>query len=187
MNRELKGESLILSIKGPPLSLSHVSAVAVIRVPCCNAAPLAGGECSYGYLYLVPNSPLGLLGAGLFLVATPPASVTTGGLHQVRVSGAVCASTPGFLTPEISTSTLSQKSFGGGGSNPKAMLASEFSSSWPGSGMKAAMARASYGFSSHDNRGLLPRQPWLGLAHTCRCCIMKEGKERSGPKMRWIS
>ncbi|VDL91023.1 unnamed protein product [Schistocephalus solidus] len=53
------------------------------------------GECSCGCLYLVPNSHLGLLVAGLFPAATPRATVTTIGLNQVRVSGVVWAFTPG--------------------------------------------------------------------------------------------
>ncbi|VDM01370.1 unnamed protein product [Schistocephalus solidus] len=45
---------------------------------------------------------------GFFPAATPWANVTTGGLNQVRVSGVVCASTPGILTPELPTSPLSK-------------------------------------------------------------------------------
>ncbi|VDL94193.1 unnamed protein product [Schistocephalus solidus] len=43
---------------------------------------------------MVPKSYLWLLEVGFFPAATPRATVTTGGLNQVRVSGAVCASTP---------------------------------------------------------------------------------------------
>uniref|UniRef100_A0A183SGT9 Endo/exonuclease/phosphatase domain-containing protein n=1 Tax=Schistocephalus solidus TaxID=70667 RepID=A0A183SGT9_SCHSO len=43
---------------------------------------------------LVPNSHLWLLEFGFFPATTPRETVTTGGLNQVRVSGAVCASTP---------------------------------------------------------------------------------------------
>ncbi|VDM03497.1 unnamed protein product, partial [Schistocephalus solidus] len=39
-----------------------------------------------------------LLEVGFFPAATPRATVTTGGLTQVRVSGVVCASTPALLT-----------------------------------------------------------------------------------------
>ncbi|VDM01544.1 unnamed protein product [Schistocephalus solidus] len=54
-----------------------------------------GGKCSCGRLLLVPNSHLVLLEVGLFPAATPRATVTTGGLNQVRVSSVVCASTTG--------------------------------------------------------------------------------------------
>ncbi|VDL91649.1 unnamed protein product [Schistocephalus solidus] len=43
---------------------------------------------------LVPNSYLWLLEAGFFQAAAPRATVMTGGLNQVRVSGVVSASTP---------------------------------------------------------------------------------------------
>ncbi|VDL85856.1 unnamed protein product [Schistocephalus solidus] len=43
---------------------------------------------------MVPNSHLWLLEVGFFPAATPQATVTTGGLNQMRVSGDVCASTP---------------------------------------------------------------------------------------------
>ncbi|VDL93135.1 unnamed protein product [Schistocephalus solidus] len=43
---------------------------------------------------MVPNSHLWLLEVRFFPAATPRATVTTGGLNQVRVSGVVCASTP---------------------------------------------------------------------------------------------
>ncbi|VDL98503.1 unnamed protein product [Schistocephalus solidus] len=52
------------------------------------------GECSCGRLQLVHNSLLWLLEVGFFPVAIPRATVTTGGLNQVRVTGVVCASTP---------------------------------------------------------------------------------------------
>ncbi|VDM01218.1 unnamed protein product [Schistocephalus solidus] len=54
----------------------------------------SGGECSCGRLQLVPNSHLWPLEVGYFPAATPRATVTTGGLNQVRVFGVVCASTP---------------------------------------------------------------------------------------------
>ncbi|VDL93504.1 unnamed protein product [Schistocephalus solidus] len=57
-------------------------------------------------------------GAGLFPAATPRATVKTGGLNQERVSGVVCASTPGFLTPESPTSIALKKFYGEGESNP---------------------------------------------------------------------
>ncbi|VDM00119.1 unnamed protein product [Schistocephalus solidus] len=49
------------------------------------------GECSCGRLYLVPNFHLHV--PGLFPAAKPRAIVTTGGLNQARVSGALCAFT----------------------------------------------------------------------------------------------
>ncbi|VDL99372.1 unnamed protein product [Schistocephalus solidus] len=52
------------------------------------------GECSCGRLYLVPNSHWWLLKVGFFPAATPQATVTNGGLNQVRVYGVVFASTP---------------------------------------------------------------------------------------------
>ncbi|VDL98808.1 unnamed protein product [Schistocephalus solidus] len=59
-----------------------------------------------------------LLEVGFFPAVTPRATVTTGGLNQVRVSGVVCASTPG---PDARTSHLPplKKSYGGGDSNPE--------------------------------------------------------------------
>ncbi|VDL95814.1 unnamed protein product [Schistocephalus solidus] len=45
---------------------------------------------------------------GLFPAATPRAIVTTGGLNQVRVSGAVCASKPGISDSQISHLALSK-------------------------------------------------------------------------------
>ncbi|VDL96589.1 unnamed protein product [Schistocephalus solidus] len=78
-----------------------------------------GGECSCGCLYLVPNSHLCLLEVVFFPVATPRATVTTGGLNQVRNFGAVWASTPGMSDSRTShLPTLLKKSYGGGDSNP---------------------------------------------------------------------
>ncbi|VDL92746.1 unnamed protein product [Schistocephalus solidus] len=53
-----------------------------------------GGDFSCGRLFMVPNSHLWLPKVGFFPAATPRATVTTGGLNQVRVSGVACASTP---------------------------------------------------------------------------------------------
>ncbi|VDL89166.1 unnamed protein product [Schistocephalus solidus] len=76
----------------------------------------SGGECSYGCLYLVPNSHMWPSEVGFFPAATPRATVTTGGLNQVRASGAVCASAPGMFDSRTSHSL--EKSYGGGDSNP---------------------------------------------------------------------
>ncbi|VDM05247.1 unnamed protein product [Schistocephalus solidus] len=45
------------------------------------------------------------------------ATVTTGGLNQVRASGVVCASTPGMSDSRTSHLTPLKKSYGGGHSN----------------------------------------------------------------------
>ncbi|VDL85547.1 unnamed protein product [Schistocephalus solidus] len=59
-----------------------------------------------------------LLEVGFFPVATPRATVTTGGLNQARVSGVVCASTPGMSDSRTSHLPPLKNSFGGGDSNP---------------------------------------------------------------------
>uniref|UniRef100_A0A183TFX7 Endo/exonuclease/phosphatase domain-containing protein n=1 Tax=Schistocephalus solidus TaxID=70667 RepID=A0A183TFX7_SCHSO len=61
---------------------------------------------------------LWLLVAVLFPAATPRATVTTSGLNQARVSGAVCASTPGIADSRTSHLPPLKKSYGGGDSNP---------------------------------------------------------------------
>ncbi|VDM00665.1 unnamed protein product [Schistocephalus solidus] len=55
---------------------------------------------------------------GFFPAATPQATVTTGGLNQVRVSGVVCASTPGMSDSRTSSFPPLKKFYGGGDSNP---------------------------------------------------------------------
>ncbi|VDL89489.1 unnamed protein product [Schistocephalus solidus] len=55
---------------------------------------------------------------GFFPAATPRATVTTGGLNQVRVSGVVCASTPGMSDSRTSHLPPLKKSYSGGDSNP---------------------------------------------------------------------
>ncbi|VDM05643.1 unnamed protein product [Schistocephalus solidus] len=77
----------------------------------------SGGECSCGRLSLVPNSHLWLLEVGFFPAATPRATVTTSGLNQVRVSGVVCASTPGMSDSRTSHLPTLKMSYGGGDSN----------------------------------------------------------------------
>ncbi|VDL93031.1 unnamed protein product [Schistocephalus solidus] len=44
---------------------------------------------------MVPNSNLCLLEVGFFPAVTPRTTIMTSGLDQVRVSGVMCASTPG--------------------------------------------------------------------------------------------
>ncbi|VDM03840.1 unnamed protein product [Schistocephalus solidus] len=61
---------------------------------------------------------MSLLEVGLFPAATPRATVTTGGLNQVRVSGVVCASTPGMSHSRTYQFPPLKKSYGGGDSNP---------------------------------------------------------------------
>ncbi|VDM02093.1 unnamed protein product [Schistocephalus solidus] len=55
---------------------------------------------------------------GFFPAATPRATVTTGGLNQVRVSGVVCAFTPGMSDSRTCHLPPVKKSYGGGDSNP---------------------------------------------------------------------
>ncbi|VDL95438.1 unnamed protein product [Schistocephalus solidus] len=57
---------------------------------------------------------------GFFPAAPPRATVTTGGLNHVRVSGVVCASTPGMSDSRTSHLSPLKKSYGGGDSNPPA-------------------------------------------------------------------
>ncbi|VDL97638.1 unnamed protein product [Schistocephalus solidus] len=59
-----------------------------------------------------------LLEVGFFPAATPQATVTTGGLNQVRVSGVVCASTPDMSDSRTSHLPPLKNSYGGGDSNP---------------------------------------------------------------------
>ncbi|VDL92732.1 unnamed protein product [Schistocephalus solidus] len=47
---------------------------------------------------------------GFFPAATPRATVTTGGLNQVRVSGVVCASTPGCSVSPLTLSAWNVRS-----------------------------------------------------------------------------
>ncbi|VDL91120.1 unnamed protein product [Schistocephalus solidus] len=54
----------------------------------------------------------------LFPAATPRATVTTGGLNQMRVSGAVGASTSGMSDSRTSNLPPLNQSYGGGDSNP---------------------------------------------------------------------
>ncbi|VDL92647.1 unnamed protein product [Schistocephalus solidus] len=56
---------------------------------------------------------------GYFPAATPRATVTTGGLNQVRASGVVCASTPGMSGSRTSHLPPLKKSFGGGDIDPR--------------------------------------------------------------------
>uniref|UniRef100_A0A183TRB0 C2H2-type domain-containing protein n=1 Tax=Schistocephalus solidus TaxID=70667 RepID=A0A183TRB0_SCHSO len=56
--------------------------------------------------------------AGFFPAATPRSTVTTDGLKQVRVSDAVCASTPGMSDSRTSHLPPLKNSYGGGDSNP---------------------------------------------------------------------
>uniref|UniRef100_A0A183TND9 Serine/threonine protein kinase n=1 Tax=Schistocephalus solidus TaxID=70667 RepID=A0A183TND9_SCHSO len=67
---------------------------------------------------LVPNSHPWLLEVGFFPAATPRATVTTGGLNQVRVFGVVCASTLGMSDSRTSHLPPLKKSYGGGDSIP---------------------------------------------------------------------
>ncbi|VDL91334.1 unnamed protein product [Schistocephalus solidus] len=78
----------------------------------------SGGELSCGRRYLVPNSHLWFLEVGFFAATTPLATVTTGGLNQVRVSGALWASTPGMSDSQTSQLPPLKKSYGGDDSNP---------------------------------------------------------------------
>ncbi|VDL93401.1 unnamed protein product [Schistocephalus solidus] len=78
----------------------------------------AGGECSCSRLLLVPNSHLWLLEVGFFPAVTLRATLTTGVLNQVRVSGVVCVSTPGMSDSRTSHFPPLKKSYGGGDSNP---------------------------------------------------------------------
>uniref|UniRef100_A0A183SK32 Uncharacterized protein n=1 Tax=Schistocephalus solidus TaxID=70667 RepID=A0A183SK32_SCHSO len=61
---------------------------------------------------------LRLLVVGFFPAATPRATVTTGGLNQVKVSGVVCASTLGMSDSRTANLPPLKKSYGGGESNP---------------------------------------------------------------------
>ncbi|VDL99393.1 unnamed protein product [Schistocephalus solidus] len=81
-------------------------------------------KCSCGRLYLEPNSHLWLLKVWFFPVATPWATVTTGGPNRVRVSGVVCASAPG-----LSDSPLI-KSDGGSKSNSAAQVSPLTLAAW---------------------------------------------------------
>ncbi|VDL92883.1 unnamed protein product [Schistocephalus solidus] len=65
----------------------------------------------------LPQGPSSLF--GFFPAATPWATVTTGGLNQVRVSGVVSASTPCMSDSRTSHLPPLEKSYGGGNSNPK--------------------------------------------------------------------
>uniref|UniRef100_A0A183SNC6 Endo/exonuclease/phosphatase domain-containing protein n=1 Tax=Schistocephalus solidus TaxID=70667 RepID=A0A183SNC6_SCHSO len=65
---------------------------------------------------------LWLLEVGFFPVATPWATVTTGGLNRVRVSGVVCASQPGMSDSRNSHLPPLKKSYGGGDRNPAARV-----------------------------------------------------------------
>ncbi|VDL90414.1 unnamed protein product [Schistocephalus solidus] len=67
---------------------------------------------------MAPKSQLWLLEVGYFPAATLWATVKTGGLHQVRVSGVVYASTPGMSDSQTSHLPPLKKSYGGGDSNP---------------------------------------------------------------------
>ncbi|VDL92244.1 unnamed protein product [Schistocephalus solidus] len=55
---------------------------------------------------------------GFFPAATPQATVTTGGLKPVRVSGVVCAFTPGMSDSRTSHLPTLKNSYGGDNSNP---------------------------------------------------------------------
>ncbi|VDL97538.1 unnamed protein product [Schistocephalus solidus] len=66
---------------------------AVYGPPVKGAAPLLSAD---GTNLLTESSHMWLLEVGFFPAATPRATVTTGGLNQLRVSGVVCASTPGM-------------------------------------------------------------------------------------------
>ncbi|VDL98617.1 unnamed protein product [Schistocephalus solidus] len=57
------------------------------------------GECSFGRLYLVPNSHLRLLEAGYFPAAISRSTAPTGELNQMMVSGVLCVYTPGPSAP----------------------------------------------------------------------------------------
>ncbi|VDL89337.1 unnamed protein product [Schistocephalus solidus] len=68
--------------------------------------------------------------AGLYPAATPQATVTTGGLNQVRVSGAMCASTPSMSDSRTSQLRPLKKSYGGGNSNPAARVSALTLTAW---------------------------------------------------------
>ncbi|VDL92194.1 unnamed protein product [Schistocephalus solidus] len=55
---------------------------------------------------------------GFFPAATPRATIKTGGLNQVRVSGVMCASTPDFSNSRNSHLPSLKNSYGGGNRNP---------------------------------------------------------------------
>ncbi|VDL91186.1 unnamed protein product [Schistocephalus solidus] len=63
-------------------------------------------------------SHLWLLEVWFFLAATHRATAKTGRLNQVRVSGVVCASTPGMSDSRSSHHPSLKKSYGGSDSNP---------------------------------------------------------------------
>ncbi|VDL88565.1 unnamed protein product [Schistocephalus solidus] len=65
---------------------------------------------------------MGLLEVGFFPAATPRATVTTGGLNQVRVSGVVCASTPSMSDSRTSHLPPLKTFYGGGDSDPAARV-----------------------------------------------------------------
>ncbi|VDM04021.1 unnamed protein product [Schistocephalus solidus] len=58
------------------------------------------------------------------------ATVTTGGLNQVRVSGVVCASTLGMSNFRTSELIPLKKSYGGGDSNPAALVSPLTLAAW---------------------------------------------------------
>ncbi|VDM03417.1 unnamed protein product [Schistocephalus solidus] len=78
----------------------------------------AGGECSCGHLLLVPNFHVWLLEVWFFPVATPRATVTTGGLNQVRLSDVVCAPKPGMSDALTSYLSPLKNPYVGGNSKP---------------------------------------------------------------------
>ncbi|VDM04646.1 unnamed protein product [Schistocephalus solidus] len=100
----------------------HVDLVIAYSIRLIYFLNLLRGECSCGRLYLVPNSHLWLLEFGFFPAVTRRATVTTGVLNQVRVSGVVCASTPGMSDSRTSHLPPLKKSYGRGDSNPSTAL-----------------------------------------------------------------
>ncbi|VDM01594.1 unnamed protein product [Schistocephalus solidus] len=103
--------SIVTAIAHPVCTvITHVNYISARFVTC--------GECSCGRLYLVPNSHLWLLEVGFFPAATPRATITTGGLNQLRVFSVVCASTPGMSDSRTSHLLPLKNSYGGGNSNP---------------------------------------------------------------------
>ncbi|VDL85542.1 unnamed protein product [Schistocephalus solidus] len=83
---------------------------------------LVCGECSCNRLYLVPNSHLWFREFWFVPAATPRATVTTGWLSQMWVSGVVCASTPNMCNSRTSILPLAKSPMVGATATP---------SNWP--------------------------------------------------------
>ncbi|VDL95394.1 unnamed protein product [Schistocephalus solidus] len=79
---------------------------------------------------MVSNSQRWLLEVQFFPAATPRVTITTGGLNQLRVSGAVCVSTPNMSDSRTSHLPHLKTSYGGGDSNPAARVSPLTLATW---------------------------------------------------------